>query len=128
MLRPGDEDTFLWPLLPCVGICTYTQNHEKAFYKHKSTSGVVARTTFLLWFVLTLNSELSLLQPPEYCDYRCVPPCLIPVAVTESVLGRPDLTLVYVQGVDGCVWYVVAATASAVSLQTQWLFYAAHVS
>ena len=83
----------------------------------------MARTTFLLWFVLTLNSELSLLQPPEYCDYRCVPPCLIPVAFTESVLGRPDLTLVYVQGVDGCVWYVVAATASAVSLQTQWLFY-----
>lgn len=31
VVRPDDEDTFLWPLLPCVGICTHTRKHGKVF-------------------------------------------------------------------------------------------------
>lgn len=58
--------------------------------------------TFLPWFVLTLNSELFLLQLPESCDYRCVPDTCCFQILTESGLGSPDLALVYVHGRDCC--------------------------
>lgn len=54
----------------------------------------------LSWFLFLAQSNLELMtlpQPPEYCDYRCV-------AFKYSFelgLGNPDLTHGYVQGVHG---------------------------
>lgn len=66
--------------------------------------------TFLLWFMLTLNSELFLLQPPESCDYRCVPDTCCFQILTESGLGSSNLTLVYVHGRDCCMWWQLLLT------------------